>query len=157
MDWQKHFRESTFGADVEDIAAINRYIANGKTNTKEAAKIRDEWIQWHDKLGWWDLHINTNAVYDQARNIRNRYNVANAKTAADKDFVKQVQQQGLSTEELQGGVKRVLSDGSYAVDDEPLIPTSFKLGVGMTLGTLIAGYVTWKLYVPDIKGWLRKV
>src|SRR5262245_24264320 len=159
MDWQKRFssKDATFGNDQsENIEAINRYIVNATINTKEAGKIRDEWIRWHDKQGWWSLSM-TSSTYDEARNIRNRFNIANAKTAEDKEFVRHVQQQGLSSEEMQGGTKRVLSDGTYSTDDEGLIPTSFKLGVGVTLGTLAAGYVAWKLYVPDLKGWMKRL
>lgn len=164
MDWQSHFKQrnqetSRFGAAIvqaEDIEAINRYIVNGSAKTKEAIKIRDEWIRWHDNLGFFAKNFD-GGTYDQARNIRNRYNIANATTKDEKEFVQQVQQQGLSSEEMQGGTKRVLSSGQYETPDAPLVPTSFKLGVGVTLGTLAAGYIAWKLYVPDIRGLLRKV
>lgn len=164
MDWQKHFAErsqetSRFGAAIlqaDDIDAINRYIVYAKVNTKEAGKIKDEWIKWHDSLGWWDRNM-APEIYDKARNLRNKFNLANATSAKEKEEIRQVQQTGLSTEEMQGGTRRILSTGQYETEDEPIIPTSFKLGVGVTLGTLLAGYVAYKLYVPDIKGIMRKV
>lgn len=167
MDWNRHFAErskmkepSRFGAAIlqaDDIDAINRYIVYAKINTKDASKIKDEWIKWHDGLSWWDRNM-APEVYDQARNIRNRFNLANTTSAKEKEEIRQIQQTGLSTEEMQGGTRRVLSSGTYetSVDDDDILPTSFKLGVGVTLATAIAGYVTWKLYKPTIPSWLMK-
>lgn len=164
MDWQKHFAErsqetSRFGAAIlqaDDIDAINRYVVYAKVNTKDAGKVKDEWIKWHDSLGWWDRNMSPE-VYDKARNLRNKFNLANATSAKEKEEIRNVQQTGLSTEEMQGGTRRILSTGTYETPDEPIIPSSFKLGVGVTLGTLLAGYVAYKLYVPDFKGIMRKV
>ena len=152
MDWQKHFAErsretSTFGSQDEDIDAINEFFAREPIHTSEAAKIKDEWIKWHDDLGWYSKNYDS-AAYDEARNIRNRFNIANAITAEDKAFVRTVQQTGFSTEEMQGGVKRVLSDGTYSTPNQPLIPTAFKVGVGATLLTAGLGYAAYKLYFP---------
>lgn len=164
MDWQKHFAErsqetSRFGAAIlqaDDIDAINRYIVYAKVNTKEAGKIKDEWIKWHDSLGWWDRNM-APEVYDKARNLRNKFNIANATSSKEKEAIRQMQQTGLSTEEMQGGTRRVLSTGTYeTADSDSIVPTSFKVGVGVTLGTLIAGYVAYKLYVPDVRGLLKK-
>lgn len=164
MDWQKHFAErnketSRFGAallQADDIDAINRYIAQDTpVKTKEAGKLRDEWIRWHDSLGWWDKNMDQ-AVYDRARNLRNAFNLANSTSAKEKAQVKEVQQTGLTTEEMQGGVRRTLSSGDYSESDEPWIPTSFKLGVGVTFASLVAGYFAYKVYVPDLKRWVVK-
>lgn len=162
-DWQRHFAErsketSRFGAAIlqaDDIDAINRYIVYAVANTKDAEKIRDEWIRWHDGLGWWEKNVDTN-TYDQARNIRNRFNLANAKSEKEREEIREVQQTGLSTEELEGGTRRVLSSGTYETAEEPIVPTSFKVGVGVTLGALIAGYIAYQMYVPDVNRWLGK-
>lgn len=161
MDWQKHFAErsketSRFGAallQADDIDAINRYIVYASIKTKDAAKIKDEWIRWHDGLGWWSKNMDS-AVYDEARNKRNRFNLANATSNAEKESIKNTQQTGLSTEEMQGGTRRVLSSGTYEVaDEESIIPTSFKLGVGLTITTAVLGYVAYKFYSPT--SWLK--
>lgn len=162
MDWQKHFADrsretSRFGAAIlqaDDIDAINKYIVYATVKTKDAAKIKDEWIRWHDGLGWWSKNMDS-AVYDEARNKRNRFNLANAVTKAEKEDVKNVQQTGLSTEEMQGGTRRVLSSGTYEASDEDdsIIPTSFKLGVGLTVATAVLGYAAFKIYSPT--SWLK--
>lgn len=155
MDWQRHFAErsretSRFGAallQAEDIEAINRYIVYTEARTKDALKIRDEWIRWHDGLGWWKKNMEQ-SVYDEARNIRNRFNLANATSKAEKEHVQHVQQTGLSTEEAQGDTRRVLSSGMYETPDQPLIPTAFKIGVGATLVVAVLGYTAYSLYWP---------
>lgn len=161
MDWQKHFAErsketSRFGAAIlqaDDIDAINRYIVYTDVRTKDGAKVKDEWIRWHDSLSWWSKNMDS-ATYDEARNKRNRFNLANATSKAEQNQIKDVQQTGLSTEEMQGGTRRVLSSGQYETPDEPIIPTSFKLGVGVTLLTAALGYTAYKVYFPSslIKG-----
>ncbi len=154
MDWQKHFADrgrepSTFGGmQGDDIAAINKYIVYTKTNSKGAIKIRDEWIKWHDNLGWWDKNMDS-SVYDEARNKRNAFNNANAKDAAELAQVKLTQQTGLSTEEMYGGTRRVLADGTYETPDPVIVPTSMKLAVGVTGAAALAGYIAFKLYFPS--------
>lgn len=157
MDWQKHFAEtskepSRFGAallQADDIDAINRYIVYATIKTKEAGKIKDEWIRWHDTLSWWDKNMNQ-GVFDEARNKRNRFDIANSTSAAERESVKQRQQTGLSTEETQGGTRRVLSSGQYDTPSEPLVPTSFKAGVALTVAVAALGYTAFKLYSPTL-------
>lgn len=116
----------------DNVEAIDRYIKNAPLNTKAAGAIRDEWTRFFDEFSW---SYATQEQYDRARNLRNRFNLANAVTQSDKEQVLHVMQTGLTTEELAGGTSRRLIDGSYI---EPLLTaeTKAKLVFG---GVIIAG------------------
>ncbi len=150
------FMSGTFD-DAANIDAINRYIADSTINTSAGAKARDEWIRWHDKLGWYDKSFPTLEVYDQARNLRNEFNLANAKTSQEKKEIKQIQQEGLTSEELRGEASRRLSTGDYLEHpeaSEPWIPTKTKIAIGIFTAILIAGKVTKSIYVDP---WLKAI
>lgn len=158
MDWQQHFQSSSFEGDsdvtlqADNIAAINRYMVETPANNPKVIKLRDEWIRWHDGLTWWEKNIET-ATYDRARNLRNEFNLLNATTPAEKEAVKNVQTTGLTSEELEGGVRRVLSSGNYSEASGGLLPPGFALGIGATLAVLVGGYTALKL---SPAGWLLK-
>lgn len=127
----------------EDMDAINAYIApRGKAQTSEAMKLRDAWIVWHDNLGWWERGQDED-IYDQARNRRNEYDLANAKTQQRKDEIKVHQQSGKSTEEMQDEPDRRLASGKYSEDEKPWIPTWAKWAAG-GVTALAVGLFAWK-------------
>ncbi len=100
-------------SQAEDMDALNRFFASQHPQTEDAAELRDEWILWHDGLSWWSRNMDS-SIWDQARNRRNKYNLANATTREEYEGVKQVMKTGLTTEEIAGGTKRTLSSGMYA-------------------------------------------
>lgn len=148
------FMSGTFD-DAANIDAINTYIAGAKIKTAAGAKARDAWILWHDKLGWYDKSFPSIPIYDQARNLRNEFNIANAETPAEKKDVKQQQQTGLTSEELRGEASRRLSTGDYLEhpeESEPWLPAKTKIAIGIFAGVAIAGRVAYGVYV---KPWLK--
>jgi len=125
----------------EDLAAIDRYIKSAPLNTSEARKLRDEWTRFYDGLGW----SPSLEEYDAARNLRNRFNLANAITAADKAHVEVVMKSGMTTEEMAGGTDRRLLSGMY---DEPLFSSSTRttLGVaGLAIGLAVIAKKAWDI------------
>ena len=137
--------------DAANMSAINTYITSQPLNTKAARAIHDEWLRWYSGLGWYDLNFPSQAIYDLARNIRNRFNTANAVTPAEKAAVIAVQSSGLSSEEVRGEADRRTSSSQYLgpteapepeEESEPWIPAKTK-GV-LFLGGLV--YVALKLF-----------
>lgn len=149
------FMSGTFD-DAANIDAINRYITEATIKTTAGAKARDAWILWHDKLGWYDQSFPSQQVYDQARNLRNDFNIANAVSIQEKKDIKQQQQAGLTSEELRGEASRRLSTGDYLEhpeDSEPWLPTKTKIAIGVLAGVTIAGKVLFGIY---IKPWIKR-
>ena len=142
--------------DAANIVAINNYIAGASIKTAAGAKARDAWIRWHDALGWYDKSFPSLEVYDQARNLRNEFNLANAETPTEKKAVKVAQQEGLTSEELRGEASRRLSTGDYLEkeESEPWLPTKTKIAIGVLAGIAIAGKIAFGVYV---KPWLRAI
>jgi len=104
--------------------------------------LRDSWISWYDGLSWYDRKVNSSQVWDEARNRKNAFNEANARNAKELENVKRVQQ-GMTSEEMQGKEKRILSTGRFAVPPKPWIPTWGKIALG-TAAVLGAGIVVVK-------------
>lgn len=122
--------------DAANIEAINEYIMAQPIHTTAAGQVRDEWLKWHESIGWTGQNFPSVETYDEARNLRNKFNLANAKTEAEKADIKNVQQTGLSSEQLRGETDRRTVDGNYLVvppEAEPWIPTKTKIA-----GALIA-------------------
>lgn len=76
-------------ADQEaGMIAINKYMQEKKPRTKEAIKLRDEWIRWYSALDWWDISFD-DATYNEARNRKSKYDLADATTAEEKATVEE--------------------------------------------------------------------
>lgn len=123
---------------ADDIDAINVYIMQTQAVTPEATKLKDSWIKWFNDLSWYskDLSLDT---YDEARNRRNAFNIANAPTAVAKAQVKAVVKGGLTSEESAGRASRLNSEGKFPEEDKPLIPTPYKVvGAIALLGGVLA-------------------
>lgn len=126
-------------SQAEDLEAINRTISNAKLVTKEGAKMHDEWRRWYDSLGWFDKNLSS-AVYDKGRNLRNEFFRANAVSSDAKEAAERSILDGVTTEELAGGVRRTLSTGQYA--DGPLITNETVI---LGLGLAILGGMAWSV------------
>lgn len=123
--------------DNQDMTAINDAVMGTQPNNPTAQALKDSWIAWWDSLGWLAKNVGTGA-YDEARNRRNAFFMANA-SPEQQAAVKAVQTGGLTTETLQGGTARVNSSGRFpSPAPPPLIPTSYKV-VG---GSIFAGITT---------------
>jgi len=97
----------------ENIEAIARYISEqAPPRTAEARSIRDEWQRFYSGLSSYEANYEQQA-YDRARNIRLRYNRANATTDAERAAVERQAMGGLSTEQINGDPDRRTTDGSY--------------------------------------------
>jgi hypothetical protein len=111
-----------------DMIAINRYISDTVAITPEAVKLKDSWIIWWNGLTWYQKNI-ASETFDEARNRRNAFFVANAPTEKEKDAVKQVIETGGTEEESEGKPRRTLSSGNFpGPPPAPLIPSLLKIG-----------------------------
>lgn len=161
MDWEKHFRQKRplvtmtsgysagFGYEIpsenvaefgtllsDNIDAIQRYFAEAHPITSEATAIKDEFIKWIDSLWWYEK--NWQSTYDLARNLRNRYDLANAVTPIAKAQVMLVQRTGLTTEQMQGLPDRRDSHGNFPGPTTPPKPPLIPWWV-WTGGAVVAG------------------
>ncbi len=122
--------------EADDMDAIRVYFNNTQAITPEAVKIKDEFNVWFDKL-WW-VEKTTSANYDLARNMRNRFNLANVKTPVERAAVVNSLKTGTSSEELKGEVRRVQSDGMLpgpvTPPKDPIIPREWLVGGIVVIG-----------------------
>jgi hypothetical protein len=86
----------------EDVEAINRFFGQEHPKTEAASAIAIEWATWYSlyqSKGWFDRSFNSD-LWDQARKLRDKYNLANAVTETEKNAVLTVQKTGLRAEDL---------------------------------------------------------
>jgi hypothetical protein len=128
--------------DNQDMEAINHFISDTVAVTPEAVKLKDAWIKWFDNLGWWEKNIGTPA-YDEARNRRNAFIIANQPNATAKKEMQEQLKRGIETEEMSpddfwtltpgdSGGQATRKDSSGNLPEpppEPLIPTWAKGGM----------------------------
>jgi len=130
---------------AQDMEAINKYIMEKTPLTPEAKAVQVEWIKFwkeHQKSILWY----SQDEFDQARNIKRNFDLANAISSAEKAVVENHYASGITSEETKGGVRRSTSEGVYIVDEEPFLPTRVKVaGLGI-LALLGIGYVGVKYY-----------
>lgn len=94
-----------------DMDAIDRYIRAQPINNDAARVLKSDWIRWYDGLSWFDK--GTESVRQQASNRRNAFNVANAKSDAERETVKQTIATGLTRDEIYNGKRVVDAAGNY--------------------------------------------
>jgi hypothetical protein len=120
----------------DNMAAIRKYFADTSARTDAASKIKDDFIKWYDALWWYEKGEQSN--YDLARNMRNRFNLANAVTPVERASVENVMKTGLTTEQMVSEEDRRLSTGMMPgpvkPPNPPLIPTPWLIG-----GAVVAG------------------
>jgi hypothetical protein len=127
--------------DAANIAAINAYIMSQPLKTAEAGIVRNEWLKFHEGLGWYSSKFPSVEDYDKARNIRNRFNDAQAVTAKEQTQVLEQRLKGLTSEELRGETRRTTTEGNYLEDEasggQPWLPTKTKFA--LAIGALVIG------------------
>ncbi len=85
----------------DDLTAINAYMQRTAPVTPEATALRNSWNVWYPSLGWYDKGFSTK-VMDEASPRRNKFNLANATSPAQKAQVVNVITKGMDTNQMQG-------------------------------------------------------
>jgi hypothetical protein len=175
MNWERHFRAMkppktvarvrvSFGAEApkarkvgrmadlgfhglfsnaDDMNAINDYMMASQPATPSAVTLKDNWVTWWNGLGMFSNFGDAN--YDEARNRRNAYDLANATTAAQVAQVHAVMTGGQSTEQDSGVTDRRLSDGS--LPKGPLIPVQYQAAAEVAGVATLVLIVLRKLHI----------
>lgn len=145
IGWELGYKEITpnVGSQSEDLDAINMFFSTSVAVTPEAIKIKDSFIKWFSQLSFWERNLDGN-TYDIARNRRNEFNLANAKTPEEKAQAQNIIKQGMSSEQQQGEADRRLSSGMLPEQPESLISTPTKLVIAAVaaIAVIAAAYAT---------------
>lgn len=127
-----------------NLLAVNEYIHRTAIRTQEASRLASDWSRWWDTTGNPDnysLKIPI-AVWDEARNRRLKFDVANAASAQEKDRIIEVAKTGMSSEQMQGlPERRDPTTGLYYEPPAPRFPPWAKpvfvgavaLGLGLSV------------------------
>ncbi len=128
----------------DDMEAINRYfMETAVIKTPAAEKLKKEWmVWWKDNKTWWGY---SDEQFNTARNMRSRFNLANTKTAAEQAQVAATIARGSTSEEAQGETRTAGTDGLHVEEEEPWIPTSWKVGALVGVGLVAVGVFGKKL------------
>ena len=132
-------------SQIEDLDAINVYIANSKPKTSKAVSLRDDWIAWFNDLGFYARNFDSNN-YNIARNKKRAFDLANATTPAEVAAIKRVQKEGKTTEEMTGGASILTSKG-FVEEPVPLIPEKYKVALAVGAGALAVAIIAKKTHL----------
>lgn len=92
-------------SQAEDMTAIDEFMKRSAPVTPEATALRQSWLVWYPSLSWYAKSFDT-ATRDEASTRRNKYNLANAKTQAEKDNVVRVITTGMDSNQMQGKARK---------------------------------------------------
>lgn len=123
---------------ADDIDAINRYVTSTPIRTPAASALRDQWIQWIDTRSAYDRNFDR-PTFDAARNKRFDFEIANALTEAEREQIRHVRAEGLSSEEMQGEPDRRTTGGRYTEAAPSSWGGLIGAGVGIALASAIGG------------------
>lgn len=142
---------------AKDMEAINRYFMEQVTiKTPAAEAIKQDWMKWwNDHKRDWTWY--SQEEYDYARNRKHDFDKANATSPAELAHVKSVQAKGMTSEEMRGETRRAGTAGDYVEPPKPLIPTKWKVGVGVGAGLVVVGVFGKKLLGMTPLGRLAKL
>jgi hypothetical protein len=120
-----------------NIEAIARYFGAQIPRTREATAARDEWQRFYSGLSDIELNFEQQA-YDRARNLRLKYNRANAVTPEEKAAVELQALHGVTTEDIEGDPDRRTSTGEYVPPPSGSARVATIAGlVGLGIGSLV--------------------
>lgn len=106
----------------DNLNAANEYMHQQTIKTQEAASLASDWSRWWDTTGnpsHYSLKIPTE-VWDEARNRRLKFSLANAVTPKEKEQVIAVAKTGVTSEQSQGQQdRRDPVSGGYYVPPPP--------------------------------------
>ncbi|HEX6826578.1 MAG TPA: hypothetical protein VF077_09720 [Nitrospiraceae bacterium] len=118
---------SNYQTARDNLNAVNTYIHQQTIKTPEAASLASDWSRWWDTTGnpsHYTLKIPPE-VWDEARNRRLKFDLANAVTVKEKEQVMTVAKTGVTSEQSQGlPERRDPVTGTYYVAPPPP-PTVF--------------------------------
>ena len=98
---------------ADDLDAINRFISGATIRTPAAQALRDQWITWFDTRSSWEKQFDR-VTFDEARNKRLDFQLANSLTDAEKAEVRRQASEGISSEQAQGAADRRQTGGTYS-------------------------------------------
>ncbi len=126
---------------ADNLDAINRFVVGTTIKTPLASPLRDEWIQWFDTRSAYQRNFDR-VTYDQARNRKLAFELANATSEAERAQIMLVATTGLSSEEMQSEADRRQSGGHYseAAPTSPLVGLAW-LGVSIVGAAAIGAYL----------------
>jgi hypothetical protein len=109
----------------DNLIAVNDYMHRTPSKTAPAASLLSDWARWWDATGNpanYSIQIPP-AVWDEARNRRVAFDLANAKTKAEQDLIIHTATTGMSSEQMQGlPDRRDPNTGLYFVPPPPPAP-----------------------------------
>ena len=127
----------------DNMEAINKYfMETAKIKTAAAEKLKREWMVWWKEHKGWSY---SDDEYDEARNMRNKFNLANAVSAMDHATVAETIARGVTSEEAEGETRRAGTEGMFVEEEKPWIPTSWKVGAVVGMGLVAVGVFGKKL------------
>lgn len=92
-------------SQAEDMTAIDEFMKRSAPVTPEATALRQSWLVWYPSLSWYQKSFDA-GTRDEASTRRNKFNLANAKTQAEKDNVVRVITTGMDTNQMQGKARK---------------------------------------------------
>jgi hypothetical protein len=126
-------------ASVDDINAITTYMANAKAEASsipDAAKAIADYSKWVSDLSWYKLHFDTGTALSEAKYYRDKLNIALGRitdpTVTPGDAETNVLYPAATTD---------------PTPTTPLIPTSYKYGIAIGAGAIVAIAILKKLKV----------
>jgi hypothetical protein len=116
---------AAFTLASDNLTAANAYIHATPAITTNAKSLASDWARWWDATGNPSNYtlIIPPAVWDEARNRKLAYDLANAKSQDEVDLINHTAKTGMSTEQMQGlPDRRDPTTGTYFVPPPPPPP-----------------------------------
>jgi len=116
---------ATYTLTKDNLLALNNYMHTTPIKTAAAGPLASDWSRWWDAKGNPDnysLKIPPE-VWDEARNRKLKFDLANAVSTSEKDNIVRIATTGMSSEQMQGlPDRRDPTTGGYYVPPEPPVP-----------------------------------
>jgi len=128
-----------------DLRAIKAYFDRTSAVTVEAQEIKNRFNSWYNALGWYALSVDVGNTYNEARTLRNAFNLANAVTPEQKAQVREIFKEGLTSEEGQGQSRPIIDPVTGQVKSAHTPMNPYLLGGLVGAGALAVGYGALKI------------
>jgi hypothetical protein len=127
-----------------NMLAVNDYFMRTEAVTSEAKHLKNDWVRWYDDLDYYDYYVTCSWLpckhWDVARVKKKNFEKANATSQEELEWIENVHETGMSSEEMMGQADRRRSDGGYG--DTPLKDAKAKSRLQLWLEESMPGVPT---------------
>lgn len=128
-------------AKADEFIKLDQRVKQMQPTKSKSVKLKDDWLKWYGGLTFWEKTFSD----EKFNEARNRWIDLVAADSDNPKVVKDALKIVPSLEQIFGLPDPRNSEGYYLTNIGPVIPTSFKVGAGISAASILGALLWFKL------------